>query len=431
MNNPRKVVRDGLDELIRAGADKAACSLTMTNKHEMNVDLGVFSLLRTTFDTGVELTAIKDRKKGSTAINSSDGPALRRAAADVLDIAAASAPDDAHDIAEAQPPAEISSGAGRPDLDKMYSRMKELLQEIAARYPRTMVRQAILDFTRSESYLLNSNGVDFVTRKGIYCCMVFFSSREGERVSSFNITGFSLNNLEQSLLDCASLDTLLRQSAEQTVTRPLKRKFSGEVVITPDCLGDILGFLTDAIGDRPLISGTSIYRDGLNQQIASPVFSLHSRPVSDEICDGYFVTADGYAAENSTIVEKGVLKSFLLSLYGSRKTGCSRAVNDGGAFVVDPGETAFDDIISSVDQGILLARFSGGNPSENGDFAGVAKNSYLIEDGKIKCPLSESMIAGNFAEMLKNITAISRERVDFGRAILPWIAFSGITAWGK
>ena len=89
----------------------------------------------------------------------------------------------------------------------MYSRMKEMLREIAARYPQVMVRQAILDFTRTENYFLNSNGVDFVTRKGIYRCMVFFSSREGERVSSFNITGFSLKDLEQSLLGCGSLDT--------------------------------------------------------------------------------------------------------------------------------------------------------------------------------------------------------------------------------
>jgi PmbA protein len=431
MENLKQIVRDGLDELLKAGADKARCSLTLTDKHELNVDLGEFSLLRTTFDTSVDLAAIKDAKKGSTAINRSDRPALRQAAADVLDIAAASAPDEAHDIAAAGPPAEFSSGSSRPDPDKMYSRMKEMLREIAARYPQVMVRQAILDFTRTENYFLNSNGVDFVTRKGIYRCMVFFSSREGERVSSFNITGFSLKDLEQSLLGCGSLDTLLRQSTEQIVTQPLQGKFVGEVIITPDCLGDLLGFLTGAIGDGPLISGTSIYRDQLDQQIAAPNFSLHSRPLSDEICDGYFVTADGYAAQNCTIVENGVLKSFLLSLYGSRKTGRPRAVNDGGAFVVDPGETAFDDMVSSVKKGILLARFSGGDPNENGDFAGVAKNSYLIEDGEIKDPLSESMISGNFAEMLKNITAISRERIDFGNAILPWIAVSGVTVSGK
>ncbi len=431
MENPRQMAEEGLNELLRAGADKARCSLTLTDKHELNVDLGEFSLLRTTFNTSLELVALKDQRKGSTIINSSERSALRRAAAGVLDIAAASAPDAAFDIAAAQPPAEFTFGAERPDPHRMYSRMKEMLGEIAARYPQVMVRQSILDFTRTESYFLNSSGVDFVTRKGIYRCMVFFSSRDGELVSSFNVSNFSLRDLEQDLLSCSSLDTLLRQSTEQIVTRPLQGKFVGEVIITPDCLGDLLDFITGALDNDSLIVGTSIYREQLGRQIAAPAFSLHSRPVSEEISDGYFVTSDGYAAENSTIVEQGVLKSFLLDLYGSQKTGLSRAVNDGGAFVVDGGGASFDDLVSSVKRGILMARFSGGEPSENGDFAGVAKNSYLIEEGEIKYPLSETMIAGNFAEMLMNITGISRERVDFGSALLPWIAAGGVTISGK
>ncbi len=431
MDNLREIARDGLNELLKAGAGKAACSLTLIDKQELNVDLGEPNLLRTIFDASVNLVAIKDQKKGSTAVNRTDRSALRQAAADVLAIATAAAPDEAHDIAEAQPPAEFSSGGSRPDLDKMYSRMKELLREVGARYPRVVIRQAILDFTRTKKYFLNSNGVDFVTSKGIYRCLVFFCSREGERISSFNITGFSLKDLEQELLDCGSLDTLLRQSTEQITTHPLQGKFTGEVIITPDCLEDLIGFLTGAISDGPFISGTSIYRDKLNRQVAAPLFSLHSRPLDNEICDGYFVTADGYAARNSTIVEKGVLKSFLLSLYGSRKTGRPRAANDGGAYVVDPGETDFSDMVRSVEKGILLARFSGGEPSENGDFAGVAKNSYLIEGGEIKYPLSESMISGNFAELLMNITAVSRERINFGNAILPWISASGVTVSGK
>ena len=252
--------------------------------------------------------------------------------------------------------------------------------------PRVVIRQAILDFTRTKKYFLNSNGVDFVTSKGIYRCLVFFCSREGERISSFNITGFSLKDLEQELLDCGSLDTLLRQSTEQITTHPLQGKFTGEVIITPDCLEDLIGFLTGAISDGPFISGTSIYRDKLNRQVAAPLFSLHSRPLDNEICDGYFVTADGYAARNSTIVEKGVLKSFLLSLYGSRKTGRPRAANDGGAYVVDPGETDFSDMVRSVEKGILLARFSGESPARTAILRAWPKTATSSKAGRSNTP---------------------------------------------
>jgi PmbA protein len=73
---------------------------------------------------------------------------------------------------------------------------------------------------------------------------------------------------------------------------------------------------------------------------------------------------------------------------------------------------------------------SAGNPSENGDFSGVAKNSYLIEDGQIRMPVSETMIAGNIAQTLIDISAISKEFVDFGTALMPWVKTSGVTISG-
>jgi len=33
--------------------------------------------------------------------------------------------------------------------------------------------------------------------------------------------------------------------------------------------------------------------------------------------------------------------------------------------------------------------------------------------------------------LLMNITAVSRERINFGNAILPWISASGVTVSGK
>ena len=78
-----------------------------------------------------------------------------------------------------------------------------------------------------------------------------------------------------------------------------------------------------------------------------------------------------------------------------------------------------------------MGRFSGGQPSSNGDFSGVAKNSFLIENGKIGPALSETMIAGNLADMLNHLRAVSREQVADGMSVLPYMAFDGITISGK
>lgn len=432
VENHVQIAKRSLDALLKAGADKAQVGLTVSERHEMNVDTGELSLLRTTFNNSLHLSAIRQARLGQIGLNQFDDASVEKAVEDVIDIANGAKPDDGHDISEWQHLQEFHRGPEEPDLDAMYDRMKSFLAAVQQRYPKVVLRQIILSFTRSSYYLLNSNGVDFRTFKGIYHFSAMFSAQEGNKVSSFNGTGLAMKDLDGELIDCGTVDMLLKQSSEQIETYPVKGKFVGDVIIAPDCSNHFLyGFLTGMLRDGAIISGTSIYKDKVGELIASPSLSLHSRPVSEEIADGYFVTGDGYQAQNSTIVDQGVLKGLLLSLYGSRKTGKERAVNHGGAFVVDPGDRSFSDLIKSVKRGVLMDRFSGGAPSNNGDFSGVAKNSYLIEDGEIKHPISESMISGNFAEAFKNIAGISRERVDYGWAVLPWVAVSGLTISGK
>ncbi len=431
MRDPNEIAKYGLDALLRAGAEKAQCSLALSQKHEMNVDAGQMSLFRTTFDAQMNLTAIKNGRKGSTSVNKSTDAAIQAAATEALGLADSAEPDDANDIAEYQAPKESASGSESPDTDKMHFRMKELLSTVKKRYPRISLQQAVLEFTRNRRYFVNSNGVDFAGSQGVYRYSIMFSGVDGEKVSSFNYTGLSAKDLDKPLLESGTLDTLLKQAEEQVITTPLSGKFVGDVIMTPDSIGDMLGFLVGSIGDGALISGTSIYKDRVGQKVASPLFTVHSKPISEEICDGYFFTLDGYEAQNSTIVDRGMLKGLLLSLYGSKKTGRPRAVNQGHAWVIEPGDTPLKEMVKSVKRGVLLARFSGGDPSDNGDFSGVAKNSYLIEDGQVKYPISESMISGNFAEMLMSINAVSREQVNFGYMIAPWIKASGVTVSGK
>ena len=80
-----------------------------------------------------------------------------------------------------------------------------------------------------------------------------------------------------------------------------------------------------------------------------------------------------------------------------------------------------------MSEGIILGRFSGGDPADKGDFSGIAKNSLYIKKGTVQYALSETMISGNMAKVLNSIEAISKERVDFGDSRFPWVKVSGIT----
>ena len=76
-------------------------------------------------------------------------------------------------------------------------------------------------------------------------------------------------------------------------------------------------------------------------------------------------------------------------------------------------------------------RFSGGAPAASGEFSGVAKNSFLIEKGKVTSALTETMISGCVPDMLRNIRGVSSDLLQDGSVSLPYIVFDGVTISGK
>lgn len=427
----RGILKYCLDSFAEAGADKSQAVLNRTKKYELNLEAGEITLLRTTYNTDLSLTVIDHGKKGSIKVNKADNESIDEAIKNAIELSKTSEVDDSYDISYEQEPKEFTSGDSEPDLDKMHSVLKEFVDSVKELYPQ-IILNTVLEFKHNVRNFANSNGVNYKSSKGIYNVLLLFSSKEGEKSSSFNYSEISLKDLERELLHSGPIKYLLKQSVEQLNTTPIEGKFVGDIIITPDCLKNMLDFYTNiSVRDNALISGTSLFKEKMNQQVAGSKFTLHSNPVSEEICNGYFITPDGFEAKNLTIIEDGTLKSFLLSQYGANKTKLERSKNIGGTYIVEAGDKGLQDIIKTVDRGIILSRYSGGIPSVNGDFSGVAKNSYYIENGEIKYPISETMVAGNLYDMFKNIEGISKERINFGDAILPWVCSGGITISGK
>ncbi len=426
-----KITNLALERLMEAGADKGEVILTISEKHELYVEADKIALNRTTFNNQLEYKAIKDSKLGTYLSNKIDDKSISEDIKKVIELSNAGEPDSAYTVSKKQLEGNFSSGEMSPDMETMYKRIDTFLKTSHQKYPNTIIEGGSIEFNKESKYFKNSNGTTFTSVQGYYSYYAIFTSKDGKKTSSFNYSGSNMANLEKELLNCATINTLLQQSSEQLDQKTLNNKFTGDVLVTPDCLDDFLYFLTLPLKNRMMIANTSIYKDKLGTQITFPNFSLHSQPRSEKIVPNIYITSDGYEAQNSTIIEKGTLNSFMLSEYGANKVKQDRAVNDGNSLVIDPGDQDLSTMVKSIKKGILLCRFSGGSPSENGDFSGVAKNSYYIEEGKIMYPISEVMISGNIYEMFKNINAISKEQISFGHNIFPHISFSGVTISGK
>ena len=138
------------------------------------------------------------------------------------------------------------------------------------------------------------------------------------------------------------------------------------------------------------------------------------------------LSADACVAAPVSVLQQGRLLTLLPTLYGSRKTGLGHVPVAAEGWELDAGSTALADIVAGVQRGALVDRLSMGRPAANGDFSGVVKNSFAIEGGRVGHALSETMISGNVAQMLRDVQAVSSERVDTGDWLLPWLRIDGL-----
>ena len=94
------------------------------------------------------------------------------------------------------------------------------------------------------------------------------------------------------------------------------------------------------------------------------------------------------------------------------------------SFYVCAGETSFEDMISSLEDGIYITAMKGlhaGADAVTGDFS-IDSEGFRIRNGRICEAVRSFTVAGNFFELLKNIKDVAND-LSFG---LP----SGFTVYG-
>lgn len=431
MENLKKSAQYILCSLIASGGDMAQVSVSEGRVEEFNMDAGEFSLIRSVFNSGASMKVIKDMKKGTASVNQLDKEAVDNAVNECLTAALTGVRDEALSIAEKEENCDFVSGTLKPDKEKFFDSLIKFNEDVKRLFPEIMLEQVIASYSYGKHVFMNSNGVEFTEEDGSYSVSIMYSAHNDETVTSFNCVVVDFLDPSQDILETADVKLMLQRAVNELQAVPFSGKFTGTAVFSPACLCDFISTITDSFtGDLALIEGTSPWKDKLGQRVADESFTLSVIPTDGEIVCGERITADGYKAENFDVIKNGVLESFCLSEYAARKTGLKRSKSTSGCVRVQSGEKSLEEILKGIDNGILVCRFSGGEPAGNGDFSGVAKNSFLIKDGKIASPLSETMISGNLAEMVKDVKGFSKESVNYGACIMPYAAFGGITVSG-
>jgi PmbA protein len=416
------VAEQALQQMLDQGFDQAQVSASHTAQDELNLNHNEASLLRSTENLKLSLLGIAGGRMASTELADWQPEAMRERIAQ-LKADVQSAPQDEANAVSSGQQANIVQGPQQADLDLLANKVAELLAFRERETPKMHLDEGAARHLLQRSHTLTSGGSSLACSLGWYSMDVFGTAREGQQASSFNYTGGAADELaSRHAADYFGIGEMMRDTEQQIVTRPLGGRFVGEVVFTPPAVADLLKWLQGQLADTQLIAGSSLYRERVGQAIASPLLTLKSRFQAPGVAP---LSADAFNTPPVQILSRGVLQTLTPSLYGSRKTGLPHVPVAGG-WEIEAGDTPRTQLLAGLQRGAVVGRLSMGNPAPNGDFSAVIKNSFAVENGVVGPAISEVMIAGNMARMLQEVVAVSRERLDTGSLLLPWVRIAGL-----
>ena len=433
---------------LAAGATDAECTIAEGNEFSANVRMREVESIKEAGSRGAGLRILIGRKTGSsyTSDFSPEGIALLLKSA--IELAEVTTEDPHAGLPE---PEELGSVAG--DL-RLYSPDVENLETPVRIETARRAEAAALD---ADPRIFNSEGASFDSNVGrhvfansrgfagqyrtSYCSVsVAPVARDGESMERdywFTIArGFDALEPPEQVGRIAAQRALRRLNPVKVETQRVP------VVFEPGAARTLLGNLFEAV------HGTSIYRQEsfLAGKLGDKVANENVTVVDDGTLPGLFGAQpfddEGVPSRRTVVIDRGVLKSYLLNTYAARKLGMKTTGNASrglagnagighGNFFVEAGVQSPESIVAGVANGFYVTELMGfGVNIVTGDYSRGAAGLW-IRNGELAFAVSEVTIAGNLKDMLLGLEAVGADLEFRGAMAAPTLKIGEMTVGGK
>nr|WP_084251538.1 metallopeptidase TldD-related protein [Kosmotoga arenicorallina] len=263
----------------------------------------------------------------------------------------------------------------------------------------TMVPYNSLGFYVEEIYIANSKGLDLYSKNdGGYLFAMGLASDGKAPKSSFNaLVGKKIEDLNIEMLSnriASDLKLLLHSS-------PVKSgKYS--VIFRNNIFAGFLSAFADMFSAENVQKGLSLLKDRIEDKIASDCFTLIDDPFYKESPVNRYFDDQGVPTKKKSLVEKGVLKTYLYDLKTAKKDNVEstgNAIKIWGYkaptdisfinLIVKPGEVSFEELLEELGEGLVIIGLDGlhsGASPVSGNFS-LGARGFKVEGGKLQAVL--------------------------------------------
>jgi PmbA protein len=426
------------------GASDAEAYAATNNESEVFIENNDLKQAKSQSISSIGIRVVLDGSIGFYSINDLAKSRIREGAAMAIKIAQAS-PRDRHNILPNRSRSKSKSLRGIYDRNSesfqtsdAARRAAELLKAAKSYDSRVSVDSGNFSAQVATHALANSNGIELKERASVFSWSIMGMAIENTEISSFDYQVGGSHYVKD--IDVSSTASEFAETVVKSLgTQKIEDSFKGEMLLTPMAANEMIEeVVAYAINSDALQKKSSHFAGKVGKQVASDLLTVEDDATNVDGLNASSFDREGVSHRRNVVIEKGILKKFLYNTYTASKDGVRSTGNAGGStssppmvsttnFLIKPMRSSIDTLISEIDKGILISRFSGNVNPVNGDFSGVVKGGRLIMHGTIQHAVKEVMVAGNVFEALRRLNGVSRERKVIYDSILPYMRFDGIS----
>ena len=442
------LAQDLLARARRCGADEADVIVANGETLSVQVRMGAVDRLTKAREKRLGLRVFFGKRSASASTSDFAQSALAQVVDETCALAKAVVEDGMSGL-----PGSIEMAADLPDLNIYDSTVLQTDQQIE------LARRAERAALESDPRITNSEGADCDSSSG----RIILGNSHGF-VGQYSSSSFSLSvspiasdpetggmqrdswyGVQRSFARLDRPESIGKEAARRTIRRLGARKVStctAPVVFDPEVAGSLLGNLCSAVSGYALYKRASFLLDKLGERLAPDFVTVYDDGRMQGGLGSRPFDGEGLATRKTTVVERGVLRSYLLDTYSGRKLGlastgnAARSVGDSPSvgptnFYLVPGTLTPEQIIGSITRGLYVTDLIGfGINMVTGDYSRGA-SGFWIENGELAYPVEEITIAGNLKRMFAGIESLGNDLVFRGRIASPTIKLAEMTIAGN
>lgn len=235
------------------------------------------------------------------------------------------------------------------------------------------------------------------------------------------------------LADLSNPKEIGMEAARRTLALLGSKKIKTEklpIIVENRKVSRLLGGFISALSASNIQQQRSFLAEKKNQKVGSDLFTIIDNPLIISGLGSRLFDQDGFASHKRILIEKGMLKEFLVDWYYSRKLEWKPTTGSMSNVVIPPGERSVKQIMKDLKKGIFVTSFLGGNSnSTTGDFS-VGIEGQLFEDGTPVQAVAEMNIADNHLEFWNKLIETANDPYFYSSRRLPSLVFKDVVVSG-